>query len=231
MKGFYVVLAVVALVGSAVIGYVATSGPPSVVMLPPDLAPGEVSGYVRGSPNAPIEIVEFADFECPACGHFAVVHEPDVMNRIVASGQARFRFMDFPLEMHPHALSAHVAAGCADEQGKFWEMHDRLFAGQNDWRTQNTSNPKRILEGYASELGLDVGAWESCYDEMRPLPNIIANRDEAMRLGASGTPTFRIGNRLIKNNLSYDEIRAYVDSAIAELPDSVRARLARGGGN
>jgi protein-disulfide isomerase len=223
MKKFYAALAVIGVVGAAAIAYMATNTGDSVVVLDPDLPPGTAQGYVMGLPDARVEITEYADFECPACGDFAAITEPDVRKRLVEAGIARFVFVDHPLtSLHPNALSAHVAAGCADEQGKFWEMHDKLFEHQPDWSSQRSSNPRKLFEGYARESGVDLDAWGECYDERRPLPRIMANYDAGRALGVTGTPTFRVGNRLIRVQATYDNLKMYVDSAIAELPrDSV----------
>jgi protein-disulfide isomerase len=164
-----------------------------------------------GSPDAKVEITEFGDFECPGCGEFANVTEPDIRERLVKPGLARFRFVDFPLDGHAHAMSAHVAAACADEQGKFWEIHDKLFAGQGQWSAVATRNPKKVFDGYIREAGLDFDKWNTCYEERRPLPRIMANKQEGIRVGVSGTPTVIIGNLKV-TNANFDRIRQIVDS-------------------
>jgi protein-disulfide isomerase len=216
---FYSALAIVAVVGVAAIGYVAThkqSAAASVPTTPPDPSTlGAAKGHVLGSATAPIKILEFADFECPACGTFAVVTEPDIRARMINTGQVSYQFFDFPLPMHKNTWYASEAASCAEDQGKFWEMHDRLFQGQNDWNTEATSNPSGILKGYAKELGLDVGKWQQCYDTQAHLRDIQANQAEGTRRHVNQTPTFVIGSRQIPGALGFDQIKAYVDSAAA----------------
>jgi protein-disulfide isomerase len=107
-----------------------------------------------------VKIIEFADFECPGCGNFATVTEPDVRKRIIEPGLANMTFYDFPLPQHKNSRAAHNAAACAADQGKFWEMHDRLFNSQDQWNTQATDNPKPFFEKYASDMGLDAKTWE-----------------------------------------------------------------------
>jgi hypothetical protein len=155
-RGFYAALAIVA--GGGRRGpstAVAQQSREDRVERVAPVAAGEAKGQLLGDPNAPVQIVEFADFECRGCAQFAIGHRADVRTRIVTAGLASFRFYDFPLEIHPNSPKAHMAAACAADQGKFWEMHDRVFAGQNDWNTRATRNPKGVFEGYAREIGLD----------------------------------------------------------------------------
>ena len=171
-----------------------------------------------GNPNAPVQIMEFADFECPACGQFATVTEPDVRKRIVETGLASYRFFDFPLtEIHKNTLAASNAAACASDQGKFWEMHDQLYEHQPQWSTEATSDPKKFFDRYASQIGLDVSTWSKCYDDQRHLQRIMANRAEGERRNVRQTPTFIIGTKMIPGSLPYDMIKAYVDTAAAQV--------------
>lgn len=215
-SSFGTIIAVVGIVGVAALGYV-VSRPRSVQQIDPSTLPKvEAAGILKGNPNAPVQVIEFADFECPACGNFAMVTAPDVMNRLVETGQVAFRFYDLPLDMHRNALPAHNAAHCANEQGKFWEMSELIFAGQFDWNTQASRNPKRIFEGYAERVGLDVKKWSECVDSGRMLPQIFANRDEAGRYRVRSTPTFVIGGQVVEGSIPYDEFKKYVDAALAQ---------------
>ncbi len=211
-------LAVVVLGGGGAIAWVLSNSGATSVALDPNAPPPAPAGYVIGSPDAPVEVIEFADFECPGCAHFATLTAPDVKARLVASGQARFRFVDFPLvDIHPNSLAAHNAAACANEQGKFWEMHDKLFYGQADWSAQGTSSPGRLLKGYAKDLALDTDAFNRCLDSRKYQAQIDANLAEGRRLGVGGTPTMIIGSRMIFTRMSYDVVKAYVDSAAADV--------------
>lgn len=213
-KSFGGILAVIAVVGVAAIGYV-VSRPPQVVTLDATLPPMTASAIVKGDTNAPVQLIEFADFECPGCGQFALVTEPDVMTRLVATGEVAFRFMDLPLDMHRNAPSAHNAAHCANEQGKFWEMHDAIFQNQDRWNTQATRDPRKVLAELARGVGLDMSRWNDCYDSGRMLPQIAANKAEANRLRVGATPTFIINGQLIQSQRipTYDDIKQLVTAA------------------
>ena len=219
MGRFYGALAVIGIAGAAVLGYIASRAKDrAVTTVDPNLPPAKAEGYLLGSPNAPVQVLEFADFECPGCGQFSTITEPDIRKRLIETGQMSFRFFDFPLPQHRNSIPASNAAACAADQGKFWEMHDRIFAGQFDWNTQATSRPKGIFAGYAKELGLDEKKWEECFDSGVHIPRITANRAEGERRMVSQTPTFIIGRRQIPGALAYDDFKAYVDSAAAAAP-------------
>jgi protein-disulfide isomerase len=210
MRGFYIVLAVVAVGGLGAILW-QTQRSAGAGNRYVDAQPGTAEGYLLGDPNAPVTILEFADFQCPACATWSTVQKPDVVQRLIETGQANLRFFDFPLPIHPNANQAHNAAACAADQNKFWEMHDAIFRGHPEWA--ENSRPKRAFERYAREIGLDVSAWESCYEGGTHMPRILANQREGERLGVNSTPTFVIGRRLRAGVLPYDVVRALVDSA------------------
>ena len=224
---FYGVLALVGIVGIAGIAYLATRPKNAVREVDPNLPPAVAKGYLLGNPSAPVTITEFADFECPACANFATITEPDVRTRLVETGKANVRFFDFPLDIHKNTWQASHAAACANDQNKFWEMHDRLFAGQHEWNGDATGNPTKVHRGYAQQLGLDVKKWEECVESQVHQPEIAANRAEAIRLGVGSTPTFIIGGKMVPGSLPYDEIARMVAEATKQVPaagpgDSVR---------
>ena len=219
-KSFPAILVVIALIGVVAIGYM-TSRPTEVLKLPDGVPTLQAKGVLKGDSNALVQVIEFADFECPGCGQFATVTEPDVMARLVATGEVAFRFIDFPLEGHLNAVAAHNAAACANEQGKFWEMHDRIFLNQHRWNTQATKKPKGVLEGLAKDAGLDMGQWNDCYDSGRMLEQISANRTQGMRLRVNSTPTFIINDQMVAEVLTYDRFRELVTMAkVQRMADS-----------
>jgi protein-disulfide isomerase len=214
-KAFYWVLGAIALIGVAALSYVATK-PKNTVRDANDVADttnaGPSQGYLLGKPDAPVKILEFADFECPSCAGFSVVTEPDVRARIIDPGLANITYFDFPLTQHRNTLAASNAAACADEQGKFWPMHDRLFQAQTEWNGEATDVPKPFFKRYAQELGLDVAKWESCFDARKYQKRISANLAEGLRRGVNSTPSFVIGKKLYAGMRSYDDLKAIVDS-------------------
>jgi protein-disulfide isomerase len=217
-KQFASLLIAIAVLGVAAIGYVLTSRSPNagVTTVDPTIPVGKAEGYLIGKADAPLQVIEFADFECPACGDFANITEPDIRARLINTGMVAIRFYDYPLPMHKNTWSASNAVACANDQGRFLEMHDRVFAGQNEWNGEATSNPKKIFKQYVTQLGLDVTKWESCFDSQAHLSTIKGNAAEAARRNIAQTPTFIIGDKVIPGSITYDQFKKYTDDAIAE---------------
>ncbi len=214
-KAFFWLLGVIALIGVAALGYIASkpkAGPTDVKNGADTANAGPAQGYLMGKVNAPVKILEYADFECPSCAGFATVTEPDVRSRIIDAGLANITYYDFPLTQHRNTLAASNAAACADEQGKFWPMHDRIYQAQDEWNGEQTDSPKPFLKRYATEVGVDVAKWESCYDARKYQKRISANLADGLRRGVGSTPTFIIGTKMYRGMGSYDEMKAIVDS-------------------
>lgn len=218
-RPFYAILGLIAAAAAVFIVLQMTAARSSgVITIDPNTPLPEASGYLMGNASAPVQVLEFADFECPACGSFATLTEPDVRKRLVETGLVSFRFLDFPLPIHQNTWDASMAAACANEQGKFWEMHDQIFATQDQWNGEVTNRPKAIFSRLARTLLLDESQWESCYDSQKYKLNIAANMREGERRLVQSTPTFIIGDKLIPGALGYDQFKAYVDSAAAKAP-------------
>lgn len=225
-NAFLPIVLIVLAVGGAGIYYTMQNKPKPIELAPGTALP-TAEGQLRGDPNAPITIMEFADFECPGCGQFAALQGPDIKTRIIDAGLANFRFYDFPLtSIHQNTMAAHLAASCAADQGKFWEMHDALFAGQMDWNSQATTNPRKVFDSYAGQLGLDMTAYNSCFDTQKNLPKIQANAAAGTERGVSSTPTLVVGSRVFPGGLTYDQLKAMVDSLRAALPAAPAAAAA-----
>lgn len=223
-KNFVILLVGVAILGAAALGYVATRPKGGPVAVDPNLPAGPAEGYLIGKDDAPVKIIEFADFECPACGQWATLTEPDVRARLINTGMVSIRFFDFPLPMHKNTWQASNAAACANDQGKFWEMHDRLFYTQDLWNGEATSSPDKKMKGYAQDIGLDVAKWEACYDSKVHYSRIKGSQAEAERRGVAQTPTFIIGGKMYPGSMAYDAIKKIVDAEIAALPKADTAK-------
>lgn len=215
-KGFGLIVAGVAVVGVAVIGYLvlgrgAPSIPANVVVTDADTT--GFRGYLLGAADAPIEITEYADFQCPGCAAFATVQFLDVEARLIATGKARFRYRDLPLDnIHPEARLASHAAACADDQGKFWPTAKGIYERQAQWSMR--SNAYDVLGEAAAAAGVEMGAWRECMESARHAGRIQASYLEAGAVGVGSTPTFLIAGRLY-GGLSGDQMVRVVDSLIA----------------
>lgn len=216
-RWFYILLAVLLIAGIGTLSYVSTRPPAhSVWQMDSSVTLVPNQGHVMGSDTAPLEVVEFADFECPACGTFATLAEPDVRTRLVNTGLIRFRFMDFPLNIHRNTRAGHGAAWCAGEQGKFWEMHDIIFQNQDRWNGEATSRPQTVLTDLARQIGVTMPQFESCMQTGKYAGQIQSNFDEGVRRKVPSTPTFFIGNRKVSSAIPYDKFKQHVDEVLAE---------------
>ena len=226
-RPFYIVVAVIAVAGITALTYVSTRPKTGTNINPFDSTLPKVAsqGYVMGSATAPIEIVEFGDFECPQCGRFATLTEPDIRSRMVDSGRIRFRFIDFPLDMHRNTWNASRAAACADEQGKFWEMHDAIFANQDRWNSEATSNPDKVLKDIGKSVVANADQFNQCVDTKKTQAKIQAHWQLATARHLPGTPTFLIGDQQLPQFLNYDEFKKLVDDAVAKGGPVERAPL------
>ena len=219
-KLFLSLLGAILLIGVLSLVYMTTkkTEPTVARIAPPPPGGAKAEGYLLGNPAAPVHILEFADFECPSCARFSILSEADVRKQIVEAGLASFTFYDFPtvVPQHKNSLAAHNAAACAAEQGKFWEMHDRLFNEQDRWATEATDDPTSLMREYARALGLSIPAWDQCVASHKYQYKIDANQAEGVRRNVNATPTFIIGDKKFTGSLSYDEFKKYVDEAVAE---------------
>ncbi len=140
-----------------------------------------------GSEKAPVAILEFSDFECPYCAVFTNTVLPSLTTKYVEHGLVSFWFRQFPLPIHPHAVQAAQSALCAAQQGRFWEMHDALFANQD-----MLSRPQLLSHGAA--IGLDAQLFRKCLDGP-PFDSVATDQAQGEAAGVTGTPTFFVGKR------------------------------------
>ncbi len=222
LKVFYVVLALIAVVGTValwMVGKGAGSAPVEILDTPFSLDAVALPGYVIGSETAPVEIVEYVDFSCPACAMFTILEVPTIKERLVNTGMARLRFRGFAL--NPHSYVPQNAAACAGEQDMFWEMHDSLMFNQRDWMSNpdwpQSRRTKRLFRSYARDIGLNMNQYDSCVDENRYYDQITATRNEISEIGIQSTPTFDVGRfRVPSARMTYDSLRALVERSISE---------------
>jgi protein-disulfide isomerase len=183
----------------------------------------DVSGDpAMGDASAKLVVIEFSDFECPYCLEYYKTIYHQVLESYVKTGKVRYVFGDFPGEkVHPHALKAAEAGRCANEQGKFWEMHDQLFARQRDLGTTGMSDG-------AKAAGLNVGDFETCLAGGRYTAAVREAALVTANLGLQGTPAFVFGTpdplnaskvKLVKALVGaqpYAQFQQVIDSLLAK---------------
>jgi protein-disulfide isomerase len=203
MKTFYIVLAGIAVVGVGAIVYSMNRSGGTMATEPLDMSQvadadallAQAQGIVIGEPDAPVKVIVFSDFQCGGCGYWAGSVEPHVKQQFVEAGKVQYTYYDFPLvSIHAHAFLAARAGRCANDQGRFWDYHDRVFAGQNSWAFSRTA-PVGEFTQYATDVGLDVGTFSSCLNSNRHADVVTANQLLGEQLGVRATPTVFVGPR------------------------------------
>ena len=150
---------------------------------------------VKGNVNAPVTVVEFSDFQCPFCSKFYKETLSQVEQNYIDTGKIKFVYRDMPLDnLHQNARSAAIAAECADRQGKFWDYHNMLFEKQAEWQSLSTADFQTEASKYATDLRLQSGTFDSCIKSQDAADEVNKDSLDAARYGATGTPTFFIGN-------------------------------------
>ena len=140
---------------------------------------------IKGKKDAPVTIIEFSDFQCPYCEKFYSQALPSIEDKYIKTGKVKIIYRDFPLSFHKNAQKSAEASECADEQGKFWEYHNKLFENQNSLAVDN-------LKQYAKDLGLDAAKFNECLDSGRMANEVQKDLNDGLSYGVSGTPSFFI---------------------------------------
>ena len=150
---------------------------------------------VKGNANAPLTVVEFSDYQCPFCSKFYTETLPQLEQNYVDTGKIKFVYRDMPIDsLHPNARAAAIAAECADEKGNFWDYHNMLFEKQAEWKSLTATEIQNTLSKYATDLGLQSASFESCMNSQSIADEVNKDALDGALYGATGTPTFFIGN-------------------------------------
>lgn len=167
-------------------GAIAAAAVPFTAQAAAERAKVSTVAFKMGRNDAPITIVEFADYQCPFCRQFHSTVFARLKKDYIDTGKVRFVSRDLPLDFHPNALPAAEAARCAGEQNKYWEMRDALIAHADNLA------PEAIV-GIGAQLGLDQPRFHACVEKQAFSTSIRADADEANAAGITGTPSFVIG--------------------------------------
>ena len=175
------------------------------VTLKPSRVEVAAEGPAKGPSAAPVTIVEFSDFQCPFCSK-----AEETVTKVLKTydGKVRVVFRDFPLPFHPQAQKAAEAAHCAGDQGKYWEMHEKLFANQKALEPP-------ALKGYAKDLGLDQGKFDRCLDSGDKAKVVDSNRKAGEKVGVTGTPAFFVNGYQLSGAQPFEEFKSIIDSELA----------------
>jgi protein-disulfide isomerase len=178
----------------------------------PQLRPADVSmDKSKGPQDAPVVVVEYADFQCPYCKQFATGPELRLRQQYVDTGKVRFAFRHMAF-IGPESLWAAEAAECANEQGRFWDYHDKLFEKQGGENSGTFSRDN--LKSFAAELGLDTQQFNQCLDSDKYQAKVQQEIDEANRLGVRSTPSVFVNGQLIKNGNDFQALQTAIEAAL-----------------
>ena len=172
------------------------------------------AGRIQGSPSASVWLVEASDFQCPYCKEWHDASYATILRDYVNTGKVRFAFVNDPLSMHVHSEQAAEAAMCASAQGKFWPMHQLLFATQDAWAEQ--ADPAAFFDSLAAKAGVNMVEWRNCVTTHATRPMIQADQARLRASGVESTPTFFVNGKKIVGAAPTSAFVAALDSALAK---------------
>lgn len=173
---------------------------------------GEARLPIKGDANAKVTIVEFSDLECPFCANFFKDTLPQIQSEYIDTGKVKLDYRHYPLSFHPQAKPLAIATECANEQGMFWQMHDKIFT-ENAAGALAAANADTYKQ-WAGEIGLDANAFGSCIDESRGGDVVDSDMALGNSVGVSGTPTFYINGRQLVGAQPFASFKAIIDEEL-----------------
>ena len=171
-----------------------------------------------GDPDAPVTIIEFSDFQCPFCRKFYRETLPQIKKDYLLTGKARFVYRDFPLvQIHPGATPAAEGAECAEEQGKFWEMHDAIFDEQEKQGSGTIQFTADDVKKWAAKIGLNTSKFNQCLDSGKYRQEVEKDLADGSAAGVNGTPATFINGRLVSGAQPFAAFKVIIDEELKKL--------------
>ena len=175
---------------------------------PQRLEVSEDDDAVKGDSNAPVTIIEFSDYQCPFCGKFWSETLPQITSEYIDTGKVKLVYRDFPLGFHENAQKAAEAAECAGEQGKYYNMHDKLFSNQDALDVAG-------LKKYAGEIGLNTVQFNTCLDSGAMADEVKKDFEEGQKYGVTGTPAFFINGIYLSGAQPFSEFQKIIEEELS----------------
>lgn len=172
----------------------------------------ENPAFVMGSSDAKVTMVEYTDYQCPYCARYNEQTFNQIKKDYVDTGKVRYMIRDLPLSFHANAEDAAVAVRCAGQQGKYLEMHDKVFAGQVTWGELEDAKP--TFGTYASQLAMDQGKFKACQADEKIVQAVKDDLSLATKVGASGTPTFFVNGKVLVGAQPIGAFTTMIDGAL-----------------
>jgi protein-disulfide isomerase len=225
-KWFYWMLGLVVLAG---VGWLLTAGrsggeaeelPPLSVAETTGIESDPGAGTAIGPENAVVTIYDFSDYLCPHCRDFnAMVGK--LLRRNYAGPEGPLRWVSYEFPLGDRSFPATIAAHCAEEQGRYWEMHDMLYAKVESWATE--ANPNGKFADIAKEIGMDAGDFRECVEKREGVSRILASKQFGVELGVTGTPTIFVNGQPVPRTnqfYSYQGLEAFIKQQVAAAADN-----------
>ncbi len=165
-----------------------------------------------GDPNAPVKVVEYADFQCPYCREYWQQTEPQIVDQYVKTGKVYYEYHSVGAFLGAESGAAAQAAYCAGDQGKFWQYHDTLFANWTGENVGDFTNDKLLQ--YAASLGLDKGTFGDCLNSGKYAPVLDQDVKDAQAAGIRATPSFIINGKLVEGALPFADFQKAIEAAL-----------------
>ena len=173
-------------------------------------APISATDHIRGPADAKVTLIEYSDFQCPACGMYYPVAE-----KLFAQSSTTLRmvYRHFPLPQHQNARLAAAVSEAASNQSKFWDMYSLIFANQPVWSELSDVKARETFQGYATKIGLDIATYTKDLDSDVVKAKIDADQADGEKIGINSTPTFFVNGKAIVNPQGYDAFKKIIDEA------------------
>lgn len=209
-------IGIIAIVAVLVVGAMAWSTLPQAVgeiQAPDPITRSRVDFNTMGDPNAPVKIIEYADFQCPFCRNFTEDTEKQLVEAYINTGKVYFEYRSFANFIGEESARAAEAAYCAGDQGKFWEMHDVIYANQGAERSGALRDQR--LKAFAAYIKLDVTAFNECFDGGKHKARVSKDGADARTATVSSTPSFFVNGELIKGAQPFSIFQQTIDALLA----------------
>ena len=188
-----------------------TASAPGGLQTPSDASYPQ-NANTMGDPNAPVKIIEYADFQCPYCRAFSQQTEPQILETYVKTGKVFFEYRSVGAFIGPESASAAEAAYCAGDQGKFWPYHDTLYA---NWTGENVGDFSTAnLQKYAASLGLDQTTFDACLSGGKYVERVQQDVNNARSDGVRATPSFLVNGKMIKGAQPFSVFQQTIEAAL-----------------
>lgn len=168
-----------------------------------------LGNYLPELTDAKVNLVEFGDYQCPACGAYHTIVKQLLTDM---PGKINFIFRNFPLPQHKNSTISSLAAEAAGMQGKFWQMHDKIYENQNSW--SDSTNAKDIFIGYADSLGLNVEKFKLNLDSKALSDKVKSDSNDGTLAKVNSTPTFYLNGTKLDNPGGLDDLKKIVEEAV-----------------